>query len=62
MAKCSIIFEDGEGEREVSMTIEFDPPVSNGKPTTAQAEGFSLYEYLVKANTATNTTEEKSNG
>ena len=53
MAKCSIIFEDGKEDREVSMTIEFDPPVTNGKPTTAQAEGWSLYEYLIKANTAT---------
>lgn len=53
MAKCSIIFEDGKEDREVSMTIEFDPPVSNGKPTTAQAEGYDLYQYLLKANTAT---------
>lgn len=60
MAKCSIIFEDGEGDREVSMTIEFDPPVTNGKPTTAQAEGWSLYEYLLKAHGIT--TEEKGNG
>ena len=59
MAKCSIIFEDGKEDREVIMTIEFDPPVSNGKPTTAQAEGYDLYQYLLKANTAT---EEKGNG
>lgn len=50
MAKCSIIFEDGKEDREVSMTIDFDPPVTNGKPTTAQAGGWSLYEYLLKAN------------
>lgn len=59
MAKCSIIFEDGDENGEVKLTIDFDPPVTNGKPTTAQAEGFSLYEYLLKSNTAT---EENSNG
>lgn len=53
MAKCSIIFEDGDTKGEVKLTIDFDPPVTNGKPTTAQAEGWSLYEYLLKANTAT---------
>jgi len=61
MAKCSIIFEDGEEQNEVKLTLEFDPPVTNGKPTTAQAEGYSLYEYLIKANNAT-ATEDKNNG
>ncbi len=61
MAKCSIIFEDGEEDREVKLTIEFDPPVTNGKPTIAQSEGYSLYEHLIKANNDIHT-EDKNNG
>ena len=53
MAKCSIVFEDGDEPNEVKLTIDFDPPVSKGKPTPAQAEGYSLYECLVKGNNGT---------